>query len=128
MCCCPTDCNLVYTGGTPATDVNTYTFINSVTAGWPGHFAAMTGSHKLVVSLSNSHGGTLKFYVSADRGTTWTQTTGSITVAAPAAGTTNDYEFLIEHLPDFKLEFTNGGTAQSPWVVLMQLESQRASA
>lgn len=127
MCCC-SDCNLVYGGGTPGADANTYVFINSVTAGWPGHFAAMTGSHKLVVSLSNSQAGTFKFYLSNDRGTNWTQSTGDVAVGIPAAGTTNDYEFLIEHAKDFKLEFTNGGVAQATWAVFMSLVGDRAVA
>ena len=62
-----------YTGATPGADASTYTLFSTVTA-FPGaNYCAMGGLGRLVLALANSAAGTLKGYVSEDRGINWTQ-------------------------------------------------------
>jgi len=50
------------------------------------------------------------------RGVSWTQIANEV-IAAPAAAGGTYREWSISPLQDFKLVWTNGGTAQNPWVV-----------
>jgi hypothetical protein len=119
---------LKYTGSTPGADTNTYTLFSSVTA-FPGaSFFAMHKLSRLIVSIKYSHAGTLKGYRSEDRGVTWTQVFPDTAVAAPAAGATNVYDLLVEEYADFKLDWTNGNTAQNPWMIDMVLSGGHAPA
>lgn len=70
------------------------------------------GIRRIMVGLINSQAGTLKEYVSSDRGANWTQIS-STAVAAIAASSQNIYDFLVEHYRDWKLTWTNGATIQA---------------
>lgn len=116
-----------YSGSAPGADSNDY-ILFSTTVAFPGAGMAQgAGVHKLVLNLVNSQAGTLKAYRSADRGTAWTQV-DSDAVTVPSAGTSNTAEYLLEPFLDFKLVWTNGGSAQTTWVVDMALTDDRAGA
>jgi hypothetical protein len=88
-------------------------------------FFATAGIRKFVFSLKYSQGGTLNEYMSPDRGVTWRQISTTV-VGVPVATATLEQEFLVESYPDWKLEWVNGGAAQTPWEPEMALTDQRA--
>lgn len=119
-----------YTGSTPGADANTYTLFTTVTGTAPNSeigqdFFAIAGIRKFHLLLKFSQAGTLKWYESTDRGVNWRQI-GQEAVAAPAATADIERDYIVEALRDFKIEWVNGGVAQSPWDPLMALDSQRA--
>jgi hypothetical protein len=116
-----------YTGLTPGADSNTYNLFSTVTAHSAKYFFAAARISKILVDIKHSHGFTLKWYKSADRGTTWHQL-GENVVPVPSATESNIREILVEPYPDFKLDLVNGGTAQSPFVVDIILVSERMAA
>lgn len=110
-----------YTGATPGADASTYTLFSTVTA-FPGaNYCAMGGLGRLVLALANSAAGTLKGYVSEDRGINWTQILPDTAVSARTAGNQNPFDIRIGEYPDFKLDWVNGGSAQTTWLVEMAL-------
>lgn len=118
-----------YTGATPGTDSNDYVLFSSVTSFPMARAFAMMGIHKLEVRLINDHTGTLKCYFSNDRGTTWTRVYADISVGAAGTSDSNNYEFVVEGMKDFKVVWTNGGTAQGAFSPMLSLiESRNAVA
>lgn len=110
-----------YTGATPGADSSTYNLFSTVTA-FPGAgFCAQFGLGRLIVDIVNSAAGTLKGYSSEDRGVTWTQIIPDTAVAARATNSENPYDFRVAEYPDFKLDWTNGGSAQTTWFIEMAL-------
>lgn len=133
-----------YLGITPATDSNVYVLFSTTgTSTIPNaaptvqnptngsdvgaNFAAHTGLRKLVLTLKYSQAGILKLWSSVDRGVNWRQV-NTETLGVPAATDEVFREYLVETMRDFKLDFTNQGTAQSPFIVEMALDPQRAIA
>lgn len=76
-----------------------------------GNWFQVQKIRRIVVGLINDQAGTLKEYVSNDRGANWVQVS-STAVAAIAANGQNIYDFFVEHYPDWKLTWTNGATPQ----------------
>lgn len=109
----------------PGANSNTYPLYNSVTAWQGARMASQMGMKRLVVDIKNAGGnGTLKLYKSSDRGANWFQI-DEIAVTAPAANATNVYDFLIEEYDDCKLDWVNGGSAQTTWQVSVSLSDSR---
>lgn len=85
-----------------------------------------THTDKIVLSLNNSQAGTLNEYYSVDRGANWRQVSTEA-IVIPTAGFTTEREFLVETYPDWKLEWVNGGVAQSAaWSPTLAGVDQRA--
>lgn len=104
---------------TPGADSNTYAMFNSVTLFGKQRLRSMSVS-RVTFTLKNSHLGTLKAYMSKDGGTTWYQVGGDIAVpAAAATDVSGPYDFLVDTYWDFKLDWVNGGSAQTTWVPLL---------
>lgn len=129
-----------YMGATPGADANTYVLLATTLPATPTdamnmnrdgacgeNFAALSGTRKLCLTLDHVQAGTLRFYASQNRGTTWRQI-DDIVVAAPAANSSTVVEFLVEGLRDWKLEWVNGGIAQNPWEVNLSFSDDRAAA
>jgi len=121
-------CILTYGSGTPGADANTYNVYNSVSA-WSGkRMATQSGYKRLVVDMKFAGGnGTLKWYKSSDRGTNWLQI-GQESVTAPSSTDTVVRDFLIEEYDDFKLDWVNGGSAQTTWNISVALTDSRNPA
>lgn len=107
---------------TPGANSNTYNMFDStVTFKTPimsNASTTMTAHNisRLEFRLANDQAGTLKFYTSIDGGTNWDQTGGDITVAASTSTDINGpYDFLIDPYRDVKLDWVNGGSAQTTW-------------
>lgn len=131
---------LKYMGATPGADANTYVLVATTLpaaptdamnmnrdGACPENFAALTGRRKLCLTLDHVQAGTLNFYASQNRGTTWRQI-DTVAAPAPAASGSTVVEFLIEGLRDWKLEWVNGGVAQNPWEPNLSLSDERAAA
>lgn len=117
-------CKITYTGATPGADTNVYVLFDSsklgVTTAGKQCLANFPKAQRLILSLLNSATGTLKGYRSENGGTTWTQVFAD---DAPGAATTTAAlrDYLVAGFRDFKLEWTNGGSAQTTWLVDMFL-------
>lgn len=117
-----------YTGSTPGADANTYPIFNSVTAFTGASMAQNNGLKRLYGAINNVQDGTLKLYYSLDRGVNWVQAGGDMAATAAGATVVTEYDFNIESFPDFKLDFVNGGSAQTGWSVTITLSGERAPA
>jgi hypothetical protein len=119
-----------YTATAPGADSNDYVLFSTGTA-FPG--SAMhqgAGVKKLVLNLKNSHLGTLKTsrgVRSSLNALTWSQISTEA-IAAGTSTTSTAREYLLEPFADFKLEWTNGGSAQSTWVVDLALTDERGAS
>lgn len=108
---------------TPGADANTYNMFSSIvtfgtgTAGDSRNTTLIShGVSRVTFSVENSEAGTLKAYRSVDKGTNWDQVGGDIAVAAAAATDINGpYDFLVDTYQDFKIDWLNGGAAQTTW-------------
>src|SRR5689334_9796650 len=131
---------ITYKGTTPGADGNTYVIFASANPGtasdvmnanrfnaFPGNSPALMGFRKAVVTMKMDKLGTLNLWESPDRGTTWRQV-DTVAVAAPASTASSITEFLVEGMPDFKIEWVNGGQAQTFFDVYQALSDQRASS
>lgn len=117
-------CRITASGGTPGADSNTYVLFSTVVA-FPGaNYLPENGMKRLQSDIKNSAAGTLNWYKSSDRGLTWQQI-GTAAIADPGATSTNNYDWLVEEYADFKLEWVNGGSAQTTWKVDLALSDER---
>lgn len=118
-----------YTGATPGADALTYVFFDTTVAFPAPSFMAMNRMKRLQLGLSNTGAGTLNWYKSLTRDTSttapivWTQI-GTLAVVAGATAE-NTFDVLVEEYYDFKLEWVNGGAAQSTWIVSLALSGER---
>lgn len=116
-----------YAGSTPGTDSDTYVIFDTTVA-FPGaRMLAYAGIKRMCFDFEHSHLATLNWYRSNDRGVNWHQV-GTEALAAPAANETNVRDFLVEGYDDWKLQWVNGGTAQSPFSVAMWGTDERGVA
>ena len=115
---------LTYTGSTPGANTNATVLFSSVAAFPMASACPMLGLRRLSLDLAHSHNGTLNLYKSGDRGLNWVLVS---TEAITAGSTTTEKEWLIEMFRDFKLEWANGGTAQTTWNVNLALDQSRSA-
>jgi len=120
-------CKLRYMGDTPGADSDTYNLVDTTLLGGGSNFFAHSGTAKVELFLKNADTGTLKEYVSEDGGVNWSQISETAVSAAAATGQ-NAYSFVVEPYRDWKLDWVNGGSAQTTWVVSMALVSDRSVA
>jgi len=114
------------TGGTPGADSNDYKLYDSTvqfTDGLSAHHIS-----RIIFGVQNDQTGTLKAYWSSDRGTNW-NLYSSTAVAIPASGASSGpYGILVDPYDDWKLVWTNGGSAQTTWRTSLELiRGDRAS-
>ncbi len=116
-----------YSGSAPGADANTYNIFSSVTAFTGANMAQQNGLKRLVVTVDHPQAGTGKFYRSSDRGVNWVQVGGDFAATASATDVTT-FDLLFEGFYDFKLDWLNGGSAQTGWTISIALTSERAAA
>lgn len=125
------DIRVVVSGGTPGADSNDYILFDS-TAAFSGAGLSEKGIDRAQFTVDNSAAGTLKSYFSPDKGTTW-KLNSSTAVAANGGGATSGilaspFDYEINGFGDWKLVWTNGGSAQSGWLPILNLSrGQKAS-
>ena len=112
-------------GVTPGTDSNVDVMFTTVDQPM-ANFFAMAGIRRVSLAIDHSHDGTLKWYRSTNRGTAWTQI-GTQAVTA-VSNEENVVDILVEGNADWRIDWTNGGTAQSPWSAILTLVSTRQNA
>lgn len=99
---------------TPGNDSSVYNLFNSTVT-----FANGLRTHdigRIEVSLVNNQSGTIRFYKSSNKGTNFDQVGGDIAVVASTATDINGpYDFLVDPYDDVKIDWVNGGTAQTTW-------------
>lgn len=122
-----------YTGATPGADSSTYNLFSSVVA-FPGAgMANDLGYKRIFITIDNPQSGTLKFYRSIDagngiaRGTNWVQVGGD-QAATSSATDVFTFDGAILGFQDFKVDWVNGGTAQTGWTVTISLDDGRAAS
>lgn len=112
-----------YTGSTPGADSNTYVIFSSVTS-FPGaNFVQGAGLKRISIRFDHIYTGTVNMYRSVNRGSTWTQIS-SQQQSAPDTTQSSYFDVSVEAFADFKVEWVNGGTAQSPWSVDIALTAE----
>ncbi len=119
---------LKYTGATPGADTNTYNLLNTHSAGWPGNWPALFGVYKIIVDIHHDKLGTLNWYKTMSdtpEAAVWVQM-GTLAIAAPAATAGTQAEIFVEAEKHVKVDWVNGGTAQTTFHVDMSLSDQRA--
>lgn len=128
---------LKYTGSALPGNAEVVSLFDTVNM-FPSMASALPGFHmkRLQLDILHDQAGTLKWYKTQSRGltsvtgagssatTVWLQI-GTLAVAAPAANTTDTFDFLVEEYADFKLEWTNGATPQTVFSVDVALSDER---
>lgn len=116
-----------YAGSTPGADSNTYNLFSSVVAFNGANMAQNHGLKRIFVTVDNPQSGTLKFYRSNDRGVNWVQVGGDQAMTASATDVST-WDAIILGFPDFKVDWVNGGSAQTGWTVTISLDGGRAAS
>lgn len=101
-------------GGTPGADSADYILFDSTAC-----FGDSLSAHdisRVIFSVNNSQAGTRKAYFSQDRGTTWNLYDSTAVVASSAGAMAGPFDYLVDPYRDFKLVWTNGGSAQGTWI------------
>lgn len=111
---------LKYSGSTPGADTNTYTLFDTTAlcGAAKSSTASMLNADRITVRISNDQAGTLNVYRSQNNGASWQLTQSGISVSI---GTGNFYDFYVGGLLDWKIEWVNGGSAQTVWNIDMAL-------
>lgn len=120
------DIQVGVSGGTPGADSADYILFSSVVA-FGGGLMQVKGIDRAQFMVNNTQSGSLKSYSSPDKGVTW-NLNGTTTVAANAAITAGPYDFSLSGFVDWKLVWTNGGSAQTPWQPTLTLSRGQKQA
>lgn len=109
-----------YTGSALPGNAEVVSFFDTTVAngGMGANWCDTNGVARILVRLINSQAGTLTMEVSTDRGSNWT-TISTNAVAISSANSENDYDFLVEGLPDVRIRWTNGATPQTVFVPII---------
>jgi hypothetical protein len=119
--------NLGVTGGTPGADSSDYVLLDTTLAFGKGMLRPL-GISRITFGVNNSQAGTRKAYWSKDGGTTWNLYDSTAVTAASAGAMSGPFDYLVDTYPDFKLVWTNGGSAQTTWIpTLTAIRGDRAS-
>lgn len=114
---------------TPGGDSNTYVMFDSTVSfgvgidGDPRN--ATLRAHdisRVTFSVKNSQAGTLRAYMSSNKGTNWDQFGNDIAVPIPSAtDISGPYDFLVDTYGDVRISWINGGVAQATWRPIVTL-------
>lgn len=107
--------NFAVGGGTPGADSNDYILFESATA-LTGTLAAHDIT-RIIFAVNSNQAGTLKAYFSVDKGANYTLYSSTAVAAYSSPAAAGPYDFAVDLYPDFKLVWTNGGSAQTTWRV-----------
>jgi len=107
----------VFAGAAPIGDAATTTIFDTTAAQGAKRYG--DARRRAIVSMLNSHSGTLLAQVSTDGGATWRAHYSE----AIAANTVTAYRAIrLDGFQDLRIQWTNGGTAQNPFVVTVSLD------
>lgn len=111
----------------PGADTNETVLFSTVSAGLPKNALLSSGVKRWGMVVDNPQDGSVYLYWSPDRGTTWVQIS-TTAVSAPGAGACAEVDLLVEGLPDWKVSWKNGGSAQTGWTLTQWMTDERADA
>lgn len=115
-----------YGGSALPGNAETVVLFSTVVA-FPGKsFHAGAGIHRILIDIDHDQSGTIKAYRSNNRGVTWTQFYDSGAIAAPGATASTERDIAVEPLQDWKVEWVNGATPQTLFLVDMALLGERS--
>lgn len=114
-----------YGGSALPGNAETVVLFSTVTAFPAKSMAAMIGIARLIIDIKHDQSGTMKAYRSQNRGVTWNQFYDSGAIAAPAATSSTIRDIAIEPYMDVKVEWLNGATPQTTFIVDMALVEER---
>lgn len=106
---------IAYSGSTPGADSNTYVLFDSSLEAV--NLLAAEGSTDYRLELKHSHAGTLRAYAQAGRSGTWVQFYERILNAPTNTTKMRRVTIPLGGHDDIKVEFVNGGSAQTTWYV-----------
>jgi hypothetical protein len=119
---CDDTVRVKYSGATPGADTNVYKlFDSSALVPNSGFSWQSLNKARITLRLFCNGNGNLRLYVSSDRGVTWAQYGATIAVTGSTVATGNFWDWYLADFPDVKLEWENGGVAQTTWIPLMAL-------
>jgi|SRR6185312_2278118 len=126
------DVSIGVSGGTPGADANDYVLFDS-TKHLSGAIWKSCGFDRAQFIVNNAQAGILKSYWSPDGGTTWnlnswTAVAANSGVVTGAGVALTPYDFALSGFPDWKLIWTNGGSAQNPWQPTLTLSRGQKQA
>ena len=126
------DIQVGVSGGTPGNDSSEYVLFDSTKHLSGAGPLPSLGIDRAQFSVDNHAAGTLNSYWSPDHGTTW-NLNSQAAVAANGGGATSgilasQFDFSLTGFPDWKLTWTNGGVAQSPWQPTLTLSRGQKQA
>jgi len=99
----------------PGADSDVYPIFNSA-ANFNGLSLRGERVSRVQFAVEHSHAATLRAYMSTNGGTNWDQVEEDEVVGVPAAGDIGGpWSFLVDTYRDFKLDWVNGGSAQTSW-------------
>lgn len=75
------------------------------------------GIDRIIITIENSHAGTLVAHWSEDGGTTWYQYDSQSLGAGSSTASSGPYDYYVKPYRDWKAVFTNGGDAQTTFKV-----------
>lgn len=118
-------------GNAPGANSNVYVLFDSTTdsslnSKYADGSAIYSDYRRYILSLKNSQAGVFKAYTSPDRGQTWVQYY-EVAVAAASATNFNNVVVPIEPHPAVRYTWTNGGVAQSTWLVFQALDGEEST-
>lgn len=117
-----------YSGSTPGADSNDYVLFSTSVAfpraqGYPPGYTDLAGVKRVRISLAHSHNGTFKLQRSSNgeaSAPTWTTINDEAITAA--ASERSFYDAHVAGLRDWRVIWTNGGSAQTTWVPEITLD------
>lgn len=115
-----------YYGDPPGADTNDYVLYSTTSALGQAIQQGDPGIHRVRVDIACDNDGTINFFKSRDRGVTWRLVEASAETASATA--TIKYEALMEPFYDYKLEWENGGAAQTYFEADVAILPYRVSA
>ena len=113
---------VAYIGATPGADTDDYVIFDS-TVSMPNGGLTIGDTKRVLISISHNADGTLKEYKSSDGGTTWIQIAADDAITA-VSNVDTFKEYQVQPYVDYKVEWTNGNSAQTTWNVSVALDTE----
>ena len=120
------DSTIDVSGVAPGADSDTDVMFTTVDGQIGRNYFPNNGIRRANVVIVHNEACTLTWYRSVDGGTNWIQLgTQALTGSATES---NEVDIKVEGERDWKLEVTNGGSAQTTWSALLTLVTTRQNA
>ncbi len=109
---------LFYRGQPPGADTKVYTLFDSTVLFPAANMVQQAGLLRFVAEVAHTNNGALRLFRSEDRGVRWQQVEQ---LEAPGTDGQSQVDWDIEPYSDIRVDWKNGGFAQTAWTVVMNL-------